>query len=437
MVESKAAERTAIHPTWNSLRVLDRVIPLAADNPDGSLRLEGDRLVAEADGRALALDFWPGLRAYRRGQDGAWLPTERWADELLASWPALEPGSPPAWDPFRAFQYGRRARQEPSKVAGAYWPFSIFLERIPAEARAAATQFTVRRWHLLRLFAEDERLTELGFSNPALALALASVWRFRPAQGNGNQQLPVGISGWKRRRIAAWLGFPETEAAVRKLKLIEPRALTLTLLQDLRDRMKDGELNDRTFGESGDSGWTYPARMIKKIRGISRALGERLPSEFVPSIIQTEKLYLQLSNRLQERTWNKKTQTTGREFGMPPFPGNPNFEPIKTEAGLYAEGLEMHNCLPWHASDAVGGHVYFYKVLKPVRATLMVERTDNGDRESWAPGDIRAPKNGRIPSIVAERCFRALFETAKTNDWLPDWEARYCYEQAELPWKEH
>lgn len=455
--------RTNASTALESLLMLDRVIPLAAGGPAVSLRLETDRLVIETADRSLALGLWPGIDAFRRGASGAWLPTERWADALLAAWPRLEPGSLPARDPFSALRRGRRPARAGSGTTGELWPFSIFLERIPAECRAAASRFSSRRWHLLGLFASDERFVELAGSNPGLAFALACAWRFRRLRTTEKTPgPPAGLSGWKRRKIASWLGFPGTESAVRTLGGIEPQGLTLPRLLRLRDRMDSGALAstlprlDRIdaavlgiLAQPRLDAMASPdllreivvdplgarhARMLERLRGLSRALGEKEPDAPIRSVRRLEAVYRERSERLRDRIWTKKSRSALRDFGEPPFPGKPGIEPIQTEAGLYREGLEMRNCVPYLATEVARGRKYFYKVDLPVRATLMVERPDDEARGSWAAGDVRGPENENLPALVAQQCFQALLASGASEYKQSGDVERPCCRQAELPW---
>lgn len=453
-----------------SLRILDRVIPLAAGGAGGSLSLEEERLILETSNRSLALGFWPRLGAYRRAADGAWLPTERWADGFLAAWPRLEPGSLPARDPFSALQSGRQLSSTILDAGHYLWPFSIYLQRIPVECRAAAGLFSSRRWHILGLFASDERFVEMATSNPGLIFALASTWRFRlPDTQREMPKVQAGLSGWKRRKIASWLGFPGTESAVRALGIIDPQALSLPLLLRLRERMNTGDLDGKvqrldcisaailriivqprldtvaspnllreigiySRSERVTSVDTRHASLLEQLRGLARALGEKEPNTPIQSIRCLENMYRDLSERLRDRIWTKKSQQTLRDFGTPPFPGKPGIEPILTEANLYMEGLEMRNCIPSCASEVVQGHKYFYKVDFPVRATLMVERPYNDPQGSWVAGDIRGPNNKVLPSIVAKQCFRALLPKGGVECKPSVPVDQPCYRQAELPW---
>lgn len=473
---STAAERRP-DAAWEGLGLLDRVIPLDAGSRGGRLRLEGERLVAEAGGRSLALGLWPRVEAQRRGPGGEWRPTERWADGFLAAWPRLEPGSDPRGDPFRALRGGPApAHLTPSAGqarADAFWPCSIYLSRIPADIRAAAGRYEDRRFHLLRLFAEDERLLELADSNPGLAFALACAGPLGAAREGAAAgppgSLPEGLAGWKRRRIAAWLGFPETEAATRCLSVVEPRGLTLPLLRALRGRMGRAgaafallrridpatlriiaeprlaalasprlllELGAEPCGSCASCGRVCPVWMLGRVGGLARALGERGPRKPFASLSSLESGHRELWKRLEDRAWRRKAVSPSRLLPEPPFPGDAGLEPIRTEAGLFAEGLEMRNCLPRRLGEARAGRGAFYRVLSPFRATLSVERSGAEWRGPWVPGELKGPANAALPPQAAAQCFARLFGTEEGGIWPPEGLAGFRFAQIDLPWQD-
>jgi len=462
---------------WEGLGLLDRVISLEAGSRCGSLRLEGKRLVAAAGGRALALGLWPRVEAQRRGPGGEWLPTERWADGFLAAWPRLEPGCAPRGDPFRALRSGRTpvpAEAPPGQDrADAFWPCSVYFSRIPAGVREAVGRYDDRRFHLLRLFAEDERLLELADSNPGLAFALACADPLGAAREGAAAcppgGLPEGLAGWKRRRIAAWLGFPETEAATRCLSVVEPRGLTLPLLRALRRRLgKAGaafaflrtidpatlrilaeprlaalasprlllELGAKPCGSCASCGRVCPAWMLGRVGGLARALGERGPRKPFASLAALERGHRELAERLEGRAWRRKALAPPRPLPEPPFPGDAALEPIRTEAGLFAEGLEMRNCLPRRLGEARAGRGAFYRVLSPFRGTLSVERSGADWQGPWVPGELKGPANAALPPEAAALCFERLFATGKKGAWPPGGKPGLRFRQAELPWQD-
>ncbi len=210
--------------------------------------------------------------------------------------------------------------------------------------------------------------------------------------------------------------------------LIQPRLDAVASPNLLR------EIGIYAQGERGTSVGTRHANMLEQLRGLARALGEKELDTPILSIRRLENMYHDVSERLRDRIWTRKSQSSLRVFGTPPFPGKPGFEPIQTEAGLYLEGLQMRNCIPSCTSDVVRGHKYFYKVDYPVRATLMVERPDNDAQGSWVAGDIRGPENKVLSPLVMEHCFRALLSTngVECKSSVPV-EQPYC-RQAEFSW---
>jgi len=450
MLEQQAPSGSSLAP-WDRLRLIDTVIPLDSGRENASLRLEGDRLVFETHGRAFALRSWPRLEAFRRGAGGAWTPTDRYADEILSCWWRLEPGAAPERDPFSVLTgTGRAPSLKPGRV-DQFWPAYVFFERIPEPLLREASRFRSRRWHLLRLFSADPRFFELCLSNPGLAFALASAWRLRPSGAGGAEALPGRIVEWKRRDILGWLGFPGTGAAERTLRKIEPVALDIGRLLRLRGLMAEAEaqamlsrlpsinclaidalaaprsralLTPRLLAELADRDCEecpscYDSHLIEgfdRISGLSRALGLARPRDPFVSLARLWRCQDELAARVKRRLWAERAATATRAFAAPPFAGDAEIVPIRTEAELFAEGLEMENCVPTYLGEILKGKAYFYRVLSPQRATLLVKREPGGERSTWDCAEIEGPRNTPIPPDVGEGIWLSLRATWRPSD---------------------
>jgi len=66
------------------------------------------------------------------------------------------------------------------------------------------------------------------------------------------------------------------------------------------------------------------------------------------------------------------------KFPQPPLEGNGSIVPICSLEELYQEGREMRHCVGSYADQVWQGRSFFYRVLKPERATLEVKITDSG-----------------------------------------------------------
>jgi len=64
-------------------------------------------------------------------------------------------------------------------------------------------------------------------------------------------------------------------------------------------------------------------------------------------------------------------------FRYPPIPGTENIVPITTDKGLDEEGEIMEHCVGSYLFEVEFNNSYVYKVLKPQRATLCIEKADD------------------------------------------------------------
>lgn len=457
MIESVVAARAEAGSGWDWIRVLDRVIPLDGARKGTSLRCEENALFIEAGGRALSLGFWPHPGARMRARDGRWIPTERFADEVLGVWEGLDPGEAPIRDPFAALEGKGAARNKPRTALfpGGLWPFYLFFGRIPPAQRSIVARYRQRRFHILGLLAADERYRDLAETNPGLTFALASSWRFRNGGDAACSALPVGAPGWKRRELVAWLGFPDAEASVRALRIVAPRALALSPLLRLRARMgEDGlrrtlsqltridaatlrilaeprlsafasmrllhDLEDSACEDCDFCGRSCPVAALRRVIGLERSLGRRR-LEPVGSLARLEELLEGLAGEYERCSWRRLARTSLRGFRKPPFAGTEGIEPIATEAGLYAEGLEMRNCVPDYLADIHAGKAYFYKVTGAFRATLLLRLLPQGGARSWVPWEIRGPANAILPVAAAESIVASLMGSAAGEAMRHGW----------------
>lgn len=116
--------------------------------------------------------------------------------------------------------------------------FQAFRALLPEDIVRAVEPFTCHQWVMITLLYRSGAARELARTNPVLAYALANSEHLR--EGAGREQAAVDglrTSRLKQRDIAAWLGFPGTEAMVRILKKIPPGIVYPALLRKLSQCM--------------------------------------------------------------------------------------------------------------------------------------------------------------------------------------------------------
>jgi hypothetical protein len=97
-------------------------------------------------------------------------------------------------------------------------------------------------------------------------------------------------------------------------------------------------------------------------------------------------------------------------FPAPPLPGTKRIVPITTVEELEAERGEQRHCVAQYAGAVHRGHVYFYRVLAPQRATLAIDLT--GDRPKI--GEFKLARNGK-PGRKARKAVEAWFAAASDD----------------------
>jgi hypothetical protein len=83
-----------------------------------------------------------------------------------------------------------------------------------------------------------------------------------------------------------------------------------------------------------------------------------------------------------------------RRFPAPPLTGTNDVEPIADRAGLRREACEMAHCADSYTELVTHGRCFIYRVLRPQRATLRMERTAEG---GWRIAELKLKAN-REPS---------------------------------------
>lgn len=89
----------------------------------------------------------------------------------------------------------------------------------------------------------------------------------------------------------------------------------------------------------------------------------------------------------------------------PPFPGNEQFIPLRTETDLLREGREQRSCLGSYADRVRRRRAYVYRVLHPERATLSIVPL----RGTWRIGELKRKFNRPVSkrTLAAARAWLA------------------------------
>ncbi len=267
--------------------------------------------------------------------------------------------------------------------------------------------------------------SELEASNPALAFCIAHLATWDTALGAGN---PVDLTRKlllaKRKRICEFLGFPGSEKIVKLLSKIEPQACSIPRLLKLRRKLKEEtgllevllhlpRLNRQALFLAVNWRWGnfVTPSLYQELAG---QCDERVIPEAARLLADTMEL-LKRSPEVQGRRFRSVAEVQAchdrlvrrlnvddgtqyfykpstRSFPPPPLLGTVNIQPIITALQLEEEGREQHHCVGMFADQVADGEMYFYKILAPERATVSLEKTQNG----WVIAELKATCNSKV-----------------------------------------
>lgn len=321
-----------------------------------------------------------------------------------------------------------------------------FLSPIPEPVRAELRCYSVRRWHLLNLFARCPGAMDLSHSNPALLFALASNWAFHKPAVQWPVRAARSLINRKQRVILKWLGFPATESVRRLLAKISPDALTVPRLLWLREHLPDPaclvllqhlpRINDIVLRlvtskrvrphltprllldlcviEPQDYPLFHqaPKELLYDTMRMCEAVNwERCPVLF-RSLEALKALHRDLGWRI---AWVLRMRKGGayKRLPLPPFPGTEWIQPLKTVEAIAREGWEQEHCAASYISLVAEGRQYLYRVLKPLRGTLAISRQAGTRR--WYPSQFRQLANAPVPDTIVKSTFEALFASGKAQ----------------------
>jgi len=306
-----------------------------------------------------------------------------------------------------------------------YEAMERFLAIIPAEILREVTRFRSRSWQMYCLLKRCPGALELTASNRALGFMLGNLWVFGQGQVRRPMRSVRALIPRRRREIAAYLGFPGTNATVRCLRRVSTDSLTVPRLLDLRDAMATPEVVRRLgFIPRINSG------VIRIVRDpIARSLvtqafltevGEtRTFDRFcdVPERIREAADYLRflgcsvpsfqsIGHLVDVFTASHEKLVSSRravdlDLGDPPVRGIPGVvEPLTTARDLQTEAREQHNCIgnPEFLLEILRGQLYVYRILEPERCTLALRP----DGYEWRIGELKAKANREAPGAAYE-----------------------------------
>ena len=375
---------------------------------------EGKLFLFDNDSVCL-IESWPSLKAMHKIGASGW-------QEFRPIFPLLSPtGVEPEFDPDFLPQesfhmvYQRRAA------------FRAFRSFIPEAMAKACEEIPGRQLTMLVLMQASPAAAELAQSNRALVFALSHPHFFR--ERFSTLQGAAIVAKRRQREIAAWLGFPETDSAVKTLSKLAGASIFKESLRALRSSMgaSNGQkilshlprINAGVLGFVADEELCgiVPMPLLMEVAEnrdedmqaqtahvwehcvtMARELGESLRR---PSSIQKLDEWHQ---EIWER-WVEKNPPLPKTFPAPPIAGCPTIQPILDANGLIEEGKQQSNCVGCYANRVRARQTFIYRVLAPERATLSIVLGHGGQ---WVIEELKLRSNQACSHLTKKH----------VTDWL-------------------
>jgi hypothetical protein len=313
----------------------------------------------------------------------------------------------------------QRSRALHQEIIHAYpgSPYFEFANRIPHYIRNVVRALPNYQWSLLELAAaEPKRGYRLLRDYPALAVLI--VRRYTPMpHGDRTEYLRSKLAlPWEE--LLREMSLPTRPRTLRILGKLPPEHCFTPVVDQLQCVL-------RTPGHP----WLHVVPHLPKISRDSVALLATDPKYLNPHLLRASvesdfdstpvySTLLSVRQLLAEVRRNEEwlyrgvtyemlRQAEGRlhdkvyvdltlPFPEPPIPGQPGcIEPIREYAALVDEGEEQHHCASTLVGEIVRGELYAYRILRPTRATLVLQRG-----EDWLLHDLRGANNAEVPAAT-------------------------------------
>ena len=375
---------------------------------------EGKLFLFDNDSVCL-IESWPSLKAMHKIGASGWQEIRPIFPLLSPS--AVEPEFDPGFLPQESFQmaYQRRAA------------FRAFRSFIPEAMAKACEEIPGRQLTMLMLMQASPAAAELAQSNRALVFALSHPHFFR--ERFSTLQGAAIVAKRRQREIAAWLGFPETDSAVKTLSKLAGASIFKESLRALRSSMgaSNGQkilshlprINAGVLGFVADEEvcGIVPMPLLMEVAEkkeedmsaqsadvfyrcvrMTRELGEAVRHPL--SIDKLDDWHQEIWER-----WVEKNPPLPKTFPPPPLGEIPTIQPILDEAGLIEEGKQQSNCVGFYGDRVRSGSVLIYRVLAPERATLSLVMGQGGQ---WVIGQLKLCSNQPCSELTKKH----------VTDWL-------------------
>jgi hypothetical protein len=296
----------------------------------------------------------------------------------------------------------------------------------PLHMRDLVRRFPTAQWELL-MFLNDggDAAFDLLQSNPALGF-LVSTGTFA-GRGETASLLAATLSQ-KRRHLADQFGFAPTEASLKILQKVPPDAVTLPLLDSIREALRDHRcervlahmsritpavlkvvMRPELFGRFTPAAISQLERIspatphfdilgrLEDLAASASRKGVIVP--MIRSLRDIDAAFLPLLPPARRPVREPKAR-----FPEPPVPETETIRAIRSRSALRQEGHVMRHCIGtnrYYLREILGGDLYAYRVSAPMRLTLAIRRVAG----EWQIGEAKGVENA-LPTQAAMTAVR-------------------------------
>lgn len=318
----------------------------------------------------------------------------------------------------------------------------LFWQTIPPAVRKALHGKGMRHWGALLILRHCPHALDLFDSNPMLFELLID----RYTSKHSAHSMPFDeIEAWMLRKqvdIMRHLGLPASESNRRILLKVTPETRPTFAMADILSKLEKHD-------------WLH--RIVEHLprinTGVTHILDYHAPYRNISGPLLTEigqlrdydsmRVYFDVFNdtvdlleragmkdrrprsiRSLQRLHDDMVRHLGPEalmtqkergyvFPPPPYPGTEYIVPMTTPEELFREGMEMRHCGAIYAEKIADARCYCYRVLSPVRATLEMQRNEQGD---WYIVQMSRKCNRSVGQEVIDKTWAALRASDPTAD---------------------
>lgn len=255
---------------------------------------------------------------------------------------------------------------------------------------------------------------------PALILLLLQM-RHPNDTLNVSKALALMKKDW--RAVLNERGWDATPSSLRILLKVDATKMHPSLLNHLKHQLKDGQkarlirhlshINGQTIDTLHLPAYVLSSRLLKVASDQSDLVQAISIRELCEELMQYRRdlkihpVWPYNNGQISERTLYNAEQllmmssfmkrSVGQvDFPQAPLPGFKSSKleiwPVNSARQLYHEGTSMRNCLPSYASRVAQGDHFVYRIIKPERASLVLQKTQKG----WRPWQIKAFANKEV-----------------------------------------